>query len=122
MLKARYYISKTLLTSSTWRIEALQALMFVVPSWVNLKYNSDSTCNNKMKCWMRQILLIALLLFCVVEGIYICVSRVTVLECMSTNFCIFSRNLTHLYNGFLICDIHKCVFFLTYLNLVALDN
>jgi len=54
---------------------------------------------------MRQILLIALLLFCVVEGIYVCVSRVTVLGCTGTNFCIFSRNLTHLYD---VC-------FLTYL-------
>jgi len=56
---------------------------------------------------MKQILLTTLLLFCVVEGIYVCASRVTVLGCTGTNFCIFSRNLTHLYNEFLICDIYK---------------
>jgi len=61
---------------------------------------------------MKQILLVALLLFCFVEGIYVCVSRVPVLGCTGTNFCIFSRNLIHLYD----------VFFLTYLNFVALNN
>lgn len=56
---------------------------------------------------MKQMLLSALLLFCVVEGIYVCVSTVTVLGCTGNNFCTFSRNLTHLYNRFLICEIYK---------------
>ena len=58
-------------------------------------------------CWMRQILITAFLLFCVVEGVYDFVSTVTVLGCTDTNLCIFTRNVTHLYIGLLFCDIYK---------------
>jgi len=50
---------------------------------------------------MRQILLTDLILFCVAGSIHVWVSRVSALGCTGTSFCIFSRNLTHLYNGLL---------------------
>lgn len=86
-----------------------------------MRYKSDLISNNKTKCWMRQIVLTALQLFCVFEGIYFCVSRVTVRWCTGTNFCTFPKK-SHEFIQWNLNLWHKKCSFSAITEIVSLDN